>query len=273
LEVDGDDVRSLAATTLGADEPAIGGALRGRFDLSGTVGRPRAVGEVEWQAPTVTRTSFACGEPRRRTLALAEVRAKVSWRDGRVELSDLVLERIPLERVLVDFLCQDYAVAGPLDLTGTLALSPGDPLRSLSGRGRFHVSAGTVVGPRALALVSGLARAGAGPSSARSADLPATLAATPLEFDAIDGAFEIEHGVVSTRDTVYTSPSLTLRAKGTYALAGARVSADVVLEHERRVMQAKVTGSVDSLSIRPTQSLARNVDGDRPFKDLLKKFR
>ena len=302
VEIDGEDVHPLAAAILGGDEPAIGGSLRGRLDVSGTLGRPRAAGEVEWRVPTVTRTSRACGEPRRRTLALASVKASVSWRDGRLiadplttgipggtatstlttetspparaDLTGLALQRIPLERVLVDFLCQPYAVAGPLDLTGTLTLSPGDPLRTLSGRGRLHVGAGRVVGARALALFGGLARAG-GASPARGSDLPATLAAAPFEFDAIDGAFEIGNGVVTTRDLVYTSRLLTVRARGTYALANDHLNADLVLEHERGTFQAKVTGSAEAPSIRTPQSFARHdADrADRGFKDLLKKFR
>jgi AsmA-like protein len=297
MEIDGDDVRALAAVALGG-EPAIGGALTGRLDVSGSIGRPRAVGEVEWRDATLTRTSATCAEPRRRTLALAPVRASVSWRDGRLiaepltggipggtatarltamtlpplraELSDLVVERVPIERVLVDFLCQDYAVAGPVDLTATLALSPDDPLRTLSGRGRLHVGAGHVVGARALSLLGGLARVGSSVSVTLGADLPATLAISPLEFDSIAGSFEITGGVVTTRDLLYTGRALTVRARGDLALASGQVNADVVLERDRRVFEAKVTGPADSPSIRTTPTVA---GVDRSFKDLLKKFR
>jgi AsmA family/AsmA-like C-terminal region len=302
MEIDGDDVRALAAAAVG-EEPSIGGTIAGRLDVSGTVGRPRAAGEVEWRDATVTRTSAACPEPRRRTLALATVKASVSWRDGRLvadplttgisrgtartrlattisppiraELSDLVIERIPLERVLVDFLCLGYAVAGPLDLSGTLALSAGDPLRTLTGRGHLRVGAGTVVGARALALLGGLAR-GARSSARLGADLPAAVAGAPLEFDAIAGSFEIASGVATTRDLLYTSRPMTVRANGDYALASGHVNADVILERDRSVFQARVTGSADSPSIRMPASLARHVDPDRAergFKDLLKKFR
>jgi uncharacterized protein involved in outer membrane biogenesis len=290
MEIDGGDVRPFAAVALG-DEPVIGGALTGRFDVSGTVARPRVAGEVEWRDATVTRTTAACAEPRRRTLVLATVKASVTWRDGRLvaaplttgipggtatakltaatlpptraELSDLVVERIPLERVLVDFLCQDYAVAGPVDLTGTLALSPADPVRTLSGRGHLHVGAGQVVGARALSLLGGLARVG-GP------DAPATLAAAPIEFDSIDGSFEIARGVVTSRDLIYTSRALTVRGRGDYVLASGQVNGDFVLERDRRVFQAKVGGRADAPSIRTTQSVA---GVDRSFKELLKKFR
>jgi hypothetical protein len=188
----------------------------------------------------------------------------------RAELSDLVVERFPLERVLVDFLCQDYAVAGPVDLTGTLALSPADPVRTLSGRGHLHVGAGQVVGARALSLLGGLARVGGPAASALSADLPATLAAAPIEFDSIDGSFEIVRGVVTSRDLIYTSRALTVRGRGDYVLASGQVNGDFVLERDRRVFQAKVGGRADAPSIRTTQSVA---GVDRSFKELLKKFR
>ncbi|HMH52815.1 MAG TPA: AsmA-like C-terminal region-containing protein [Candidatus Acidoferrum sp.] len=303
MAIDGEDVRPLAASVLG-DEPAMGGALTGRLDLSGSLGRPRAVGELEWRDATVTRTSAACAEPRRRTLRLATVKASVSWRDGRLvaepltsgiargtaktrlvattsaptraELSELAIERIPLEPVVVDFLCLDYAVVGLFDLTGTLTLAPADPLRTLSGRGRVHVGAGRVVGTRALTLLGGLVRGVGSAASRLNPDLPATLAGSPLEFDSIAGGFEITNGVVTTRDLVYTSRSMTVRARGDYAMASARVNADVTVEHDRGVMQAKVTGPADSPSIRLPSSLARTLDPDRAergFKDLLKKFR
>ena len=298
MEIEGADVGPLAATALG-DEAALGGALTGRLDLSGTVGRPRAAGEVEWRDATVTRTSAACAEPRRRTLALATVKARVSWRDGRLvaeplttgvspgtvtarftattsaprraDLSDLVVERVPAERVLADFLCHGYALAGPLDLTGTLALSPDDPLRTLSGRGRFHVGAGKVVGGRALTLLAGLTRVGVS-----ALPSPDPSAAAPLEFDSIDGSFEISNGVVTSRDVLYASPAMTVRAKGDYAMPTGQVNADVVLEHRRGVLQAKVTGPGDSPSIRASTSLARQLDPDRAergFRELLKRFR
>jgi hypothetical protein len=293
VRLDGGDVGALVAAVVG-DEPAIGGSLTGRLDLGGTVGRPRAAGEIEWRDASVTRTSASCPEPRRSTLTLAPVQAHVTWRDGRLvaesvtgglgrgtvrarlvagtappvraELSDLVVERIPLERVLVDFLCLGYAVSGPLDLTGTLSFSPADLARTLNGHGRLRVGAGTVVGARALALLGGLPR--------RSADVPAALAGAPLEFDAIAGSFDIAAGVVTTRDLVYTGRSMVARARGDFALASGRVNADVVVERDRSVLQARVTGSADAPSIRTPASLARNVEPpERGFRELLKKFR
>jgi hypothetical protein len=303
VEFEGGDVRSIVAAALGP-EPAVGGAIAGRLDVSGTLGRPRAVGELELRSPTVTRTSPTCGEPRRRTLALSTVKASVSWRDGRLvvqpltsglgrgtatttlratpapptraELPDLVLDGIPLERVLVDFLCQGYAVTGPLDLTGALTLTPTDPARTLSGSGRFRVGAGKVVGPRALSLLGGVVQVGGSVSSALSPDVPASLASSPLEFDSIAGTYQIAHGVVTTRDLLYTSRAMKASVRGDYAIPTSQVNADVLVEHRGGVVQARVTGSTDSPSVRFNPSVARGLDPEgveRGFRDLLKKFR
>jgi uncharacterized protein involved in outer membrane biogenesis len=303
VDVDGKDVQSLVAAALGP-EPAVGGAIAGRLDVSGPLGRPRAAGEIELRSPTVTRTSPSCGEPRRRTLALSTLKASVSWRDGRLavqpltsgighgsatttlvatpapptraQLSDLTLQRIPLERVLVDFLCQGYAVTGPLDLTGTLTLDPTDPVRTLSGNGQLRIGSGKVVGPRALTLLGGLVRVGGTVSSALSLDAPASLFSSPLEFDSIAGSYQVTNGVVATRDLVYASRAMKASVSGDYAIPTGRVNADVVVDHGRGLVQARVTGSADSPSIRMTPTIARNLEPDRVergFKDLLKKFR
>ena len=296
VEVEGKDIGALVAAAFGP-EPALGGSVTGRLELSGALGRPRAAGEIEVRSPTVTRTSPSCGEPRRRTLALGTVKASVAWRDGRLvvqpltsgvgrgsvattlvataapptraELSDLRLQGFPLERVLVDFLCQGYAVSGPLDLTGTLSLVTADPARTLSGSGEFRVGAGRIVGPGALALLGELVRVG-------GADAPGSLPSSPFDFDSITGSYQIANGLVSTRDLVYTSRRMKAKARGDYALPTGQVNADLVLEHGRGVLQARIAGPAASPSVRVTQSVARGLDTDRvdrSFKDLLKKFR
>jgi uncharacterized protein involved in outer membrane biogenesis len=303
VELDGKDVQPFVAAAVGP-EPAIAGAIAGALNVTGTVGRPRATGEIELRSPTVARTSRACPEPRRRTLALSTVKANVSWEDGRLvvqplstgigkgsittklaatpapppqaELADLVVKAVPLEPVLVDFLCQGYAVTGPIDLTGTLTLAPTDPVRTLSGNGRVHIGAGKVVGARALLLLGGLVRVGGAASSVLSLDLPASLFSSPLDFDSIAGSYEIQRGTVTTRDLLYTSRAMKARVTGDYAIPTGRVNIDLVLEHGRGVFQAKVTGTAESPSIRVTPSIVRQLEPERVerrFKDLLKKFK
>ena len=304
VALDGKDVRPLVAAALGP-EPSIGGALTGRLDVTGTVGRPRASGDVELRNPEVIRTSPACAEPKRRTLSLSTVKANLSWEDGHLfvqplsagiaggsismkvaapsaadmdtEVSDIVLKAIPLERVLVDFLCQGYALAGPLDLTGTLGLSPTDPWRTLSGNGLLRIGGGKVVGPRALALLGGLVRVGGTVSSALSLDVPTSMSASPVEFDSITGSYRLRNGIVTTRDLLYTSRTMKARVAGDYALATGQMNLDVMVDLGRGQVQAKVAGTAASPSIRVVPAtVLRQVEPEkveRGLKDLLKKFR
>ena len=303
VELDGKDVQPVIATALGP-EPTVGGALTGRLDITGTVARPRAVGEIELRSPKVTRTSADCPEPRRRTLSLGTVKANVVFEQNRLvvqplttgidggsvaarltaspvpsaraEVSDLALKAIPLEPVLVGFLCQGYAVTGQLDLNGTLTLSPGDPVRTLSGSGRFHVGPGKVVGARAIALLSGFSRLGGTVSSLISFDVPAALAASPFDFDSITGTYEIRNGVVTTRDIAYRGRAMQARVGGEYEIVTDRVNLDLTLEQGRGVFQAKISHTSADPSIRVMSPALPHVDSDRVergFKDLLKKFR
>ena len=301
---DGKDIGPVLASVLGP-EATVSGAVTGRLNVTGTVGRPRAVGDVEFRSPEVTRTNPGCPEPKRRRLALSTVKAKVIWDDGRLlvqplatgigdgsitsklvaapaphlhaELSDLVLKGIPLERVLVDFLCQAFAVTGPLDLTANLALLPPDLLGTLSGDGELRIGRGKLAGAGALGLFGSIVRLGGAVSSALSLDVPAGTSSLPVEFDSITASYQIRDGVVTTRDLVYTSRRLKARATGDYALPTGRVNLDVVLDYGRGQLQAKVTGTAASPSIRvaPTTVL-HQVDPQKVehnIKELLKKFR
>jgi uncharacterized protein involved in outer membrane biogenesis len=304
IALDGKDVRAVVASALGP-EPAISGALTGRLDVSGTVGRPHAAGEVELQSPTVTRTNPECAEPRRRTLPLSSVKANVTWDDGRLlvqplatgigsgsitakltatptppvptELTDVVLRGIPLERVLVDFLCQGYAVSGPLDLAGRFTLTATDPLGTLAGTGQLRLGPGKVVGASALALLGGIVRVGATVSSALSLELPTSMFASPLDFESIVGTYQVHDGVVTTRDLLYTSRAMKVKVAGDYALLTGRVNFDVVVDDGRRQLQAKVTGPAASPAIRVAPAaILRQLEPEkveRSLKDLLKRFR
>ena len=106
---------------------------------------------------TATQNSPQCAEPKRRTLTdphagaqggLARASASRASRSPptlgggtvtaqltatldrgvHVQLADLDIKALPLEKVLVDYLCQGYAITGPLDLTGALTLR--DPRRA-----------------------------------------------------------------------------------------------------------------------------------------------
>ncbi len=301
LAVEGRNIGDLAALALGP-EPALGGGVRGVLTLGGTVGRPRASGDVELTDVTVTRTSPQCPEPRRRTLALGTVKVNAAY-DGarvvgrpvtaspaggrltgtvtaslarRVEVTDLAIQGVPVERVLVDFLCQGYAVTGPLDLTGRLAVSLVDLWRTLDGQGRVKIGQGRVVGAQALTLLGSLARVGGAVSSILGRDVP-ELGGSPLEFDSITATYTITDGVVRTQDLVVAGRALRLAAAGTYALASGALNLDVVASTRQAELRAKVTGTAASPSIRvaPPAGLRGVPPGqiERGLQELLKQFR
>ena len=193
IGIEGKDVEKLVAAAAGPT-PTIAGPIKGDFSLGGTLGAPRISGTVELASVRVTQTNQACPEPKQRTLALGPLKASgASW-DGarfqsrpvttslgggaistnltmtfdhgaRVQLSDLAIKSVPAEKVLVDFLCEGYAVSGPLDLTGALSTNTSDLLNTLAGSGHLRIGPGRVVGPQALALIGVVTRLAGAASS------------------------------------------------------------------------------------------------------------
>ena len=304
VAISGKDVEAVVAAAAGPT-PALSGPIKGALTVSGTVASPRASGEVELAALKVTQTNPQCPEPKRRTLALGPTKLAALWEAGtfrgrpvstslgrgalttnvtatleggvRVQLADVTVRALPLDTLLVDFLCQGYAVTGPLDLTGTASLRPTDPWKTLSGAGQLKIGPGKVVGPQALSLLGGVARLAGALSSMLSADLPPSLFASPLDFDSITGTYQITNGLVTTRDLVYTSRGLKVTVAGEYALPTGRMNLDLLVNHGRGEIQAKVTGSSASPSIQivPASVLRQVVPGkvERGLQDLLKRLR
>jgi hypothetical protein len=303
VAIDGKDVAPLTAAAAGPT-PAIGGGVKGALALGGTIGAPTAAGEVTLSPLTVTQTNAHCPEPKRRTLTIPTVKLNAGWQEQRftstpltatlgsgtvttrvmaalgrgvhVEMADLGIKALPLEKVLVDYLCQGYAVTGPLDLTGTLSFEARDMLSTLSGPGQFRIGSGKVVGPQALALIGGVVRVGGAVSSLLSADLPASVFDSPLEFESITGTYTLASGVATTRDLLYTSRAMKVAIAGTYGLASGALNLDMTVSHGRGQLQAKVTGTTSSPSIRVSPaSVLRDVDpqkAEKGIKDLLKRF-
>ncbi|HSE94070.1 MAG TPA: AsmA-like C-terminal region-containing protein [Methylomirabilota bacterium] len=304
VSLDGKSLGALAAVAMGP-EPALAGGLTGRLTLDGTVGKPRATGDVELGDFAVSQTVAQCPEPKRRTLALGTVKSKVAWEDPRfaarplttslgggsitanvtatldrgvrVELGDIGIKGVPAEKVLVDFLCQGYAVSGPLDLTGSASARTSDLWNTLDGKGQLRVGPGKIVGSQALALLENVVRVGGAVSALLGENLPRGLRTSGLEYDSITGTFTITNGVLSTRDLKLASRTLTASAAGTYGLANGAVNMDIGLSSGQTQLQAKVTGSADRPSIRvnPTATL-RDIDPakvEKGLQDLLKRFR
>jgi hypothetical protein len=303
VAIDGKDVAPLAAVAMGPT-PALGGGVKGTLALGGTVGVPTAAGEVTLSALTVTQSNPRCPEPRRRTLTIPSVKLNAGWQEQRligkpltatlgggtittqltasldrgvrVELADLGIKALPLEKVLVDFLCQGYAITGPLDLTGGLSFEARDMWNTLSGPGQLRVGSGKVVGSQALALIGGVVRVGGAISSILAADVPTQSFDSPLEFDSITGTYTLASGVATTRDLLYTSRAMKVAIAGDYGLATGRMDLDMVVTHSRGELKAKVTGTTASPSIRVSpSSVLRDIDPkktEKGLKDLLKRF-
>jgi hypothetical protein len=304
VTLDGADVAPLVASTVGAS-PSVSGALKGTLAVAGTVAAPTASGDVKLTKLVVARTNPRCPEPKRRTLEIPALSLNTTWRDGQltaqpmqadlptgtvtarlvadvergvqVRLDDLAIRALPVESVLVDFLCQGYAVSGPLDLTGALTFAAARPLETLDGTGSLKIGAGKVVGREALKLIGGVVRVGGTVSSLLNADVPASSFTSPVEFDAITGTYRITDGVVTTRDLLYTSRAMKVRVAGDYALASGAMNLDMVVDHGRGEVRARVTGTAAAPAIRIVpSSVLRGLDQETVesgLRDLLKRFR
>jgi hypothetical protein len=303
--VDGKDITELVAVAMGP-ATSVGGPIGGTLTLGGTLGAPTAAGTVAFASPRITQTVPACPEPQRRTLTLGALQlGSASWEDGRlgsravttsfgggtisasltaaldhgmrVRLDDVAVKALPLEKVLVDFLCLGYAVSGRLDLTGALAFGSADVWSTLSGTGQLRIGPGRIVGRQALALIGGVVRVGSAVSSLLSADVPASLFASSAEFDSITGTYAIANGVVTTRDLLYASRVMKVAVAGEYRLASGRMNLTMIVNHRRGDVSAKITGTAASPSIRVEPStVVRGLDRKKVeggLRDLLKRFR
>jgi uncharacterized protein involved in outer membrane biogenesis len=291
-----DDVSPLVATIAGP-ATTVAGALKGTLAVAGTVAAPTAAGDVKLSKLTIARVNPHCPEPKRRTLAIPAVALNAGWAGGRltgqpmqaeiakgsitarltadvlhgmrVQLDDLAVKGMALEPVLVDFLCQGYAVSGPLDLTGGLAFAAARPLETLSGPGTLKIGPGKIVGKQALSLIGNVVRVGGA--------LQPGAFASPVEFDSIAGTYRITDGIATTRDLVYTSRAMKVAVAGDYVLVSGAMNLDMVLSHARGDLRAKVTGTAAAPSIRIVPaSVLQNLDRDKVesgLRDLLKRFR
>ena len=303
VAVEGKDIKDLAAAAAGPS-PEYGGSLKGTLTLGGTVGAPTAAGEVQMSPLTVTQPQPSCPEPKRRTLAVPSLKLNVGWQEQRltarplvasladgtittqltvtlgrgvhVRLADLGIKTLPLEKVLVDYLCQGYAITGPLDLTGGLAFDAGNMLGTLTGPGQMKVGRGKVVGSQALALIGSVVRVGGAISALLSADLPTRMFDSPLDFDSITGTYQITNGTATTKDLLYSSRAMKVLIAGDYGIASGRMNLDMTINHGRGEIKAKVTGTTSSPSVRVAPgTLLKDLESGKSGKglqDLLKRF-
>jgi len=194
-----------------------------------------------------------------------------------VQLTDLAIKALPLEKALVDYLCQGYAITGPMDLTGATSFSAHDVYHTLSGPGTLKIGRGKVVGRGRSRSWAVSWRVGGAVSSLLSSDVP-NLGDSPLEFDSITGTYQIVNGVLNTKDLLYTSRAMKILIAGFVRLATERMDLDMTITHGRGELKAKVTGPASSPSIRvnPASILGDVERGGKVEKglgDLLKKIR
>ena len=301
VALDGKDIKELAAAAAGPS-PQIGGSLKGTLTLGGTVGVPTATGEVQMTPLTVTQTQPSCPQPQQRTLTISSLKLNAGWQEQRltgqpltasladgtvttqltvtlghgvhVKLGDLGIKALPLEKVLVDYLCQGYAITGPLDLTGGVDFDVADMLNTLNGPGQLKVGRGKVVGSQALALIGSVVRVGGAISALLSADVPSSTFNSPLEFDSITGTYQITNGTATTKDLLYTSRVMKVLIAGDYGLASGRMNLDMTVTHNRGDIKAKITGTTSSPSIRVAPSSLIPPDkAEKGIQDLLKRFK
>jgi len=277
ISLEAKDMAALTGSLLGSS-PALSGPVKGKLALSGTVGRLALAGQFDSARLTLTERRPDCPAPQTRRLTLESVRFPLSYDRARLtsaplraslsggsiavslnlaleptpllSLKEITIKALPLAPVLVDYLCQGYAVSGPLDLAGELSARPANFLGTMNGQGQMKIGAGKVVGPAALALLGGVARVGGALSSVLNVDLPLSLFASPLDFQSITASYRITDGRLTTQDFLYTSERMRVAAAGEYGLADGRMNFDIAMKHGRGEIKAKVTGTSASPSVR-----------------------
>jgi len=175
---------------------------------------------------------------------------------------------VQLQPILHDYLCQGFAVSGPLDLGGDLAMRTVDVFRTMNGSGQFKIGAGRVVGEGALKIVREVLEAGNVFDTALRGKL-AGPGKTALDFDSITGSYKIVNGIARTDDLLYQGKDLRVAVAGTYALVDGRTDMKVVATQGRNQLRAQVTGSGGALRVVPTGVNVKEPAEVRKFLDRL----
>jgi uncharacterized protein involved in outer membrane biogenesis len=255
---------AIGATGKGAGEVRVGG----------TLGQVTGGGQISFSRLVVTHRPTHCAAGAVRSLVLEDVslpiqldgprlafrpfqlrmaggtvqgEATLTWQAGTpgVQLAGVRLRGVAAEPVLVDFLCQPYAVAGRLDASGEVAfVGIGDELlRSARGRWDVQVGAGRFVGPAVVKLMAGLVRVGAAVYSVVTLDAPRGVFASPTEFQSLAATGTIGGGRVQVREVKLTSSDLRVTGDGTYGLVDARLDFNVNIHAGRNTFAVKVAGT------------------------------
>ena len=293
VELEAPDVASLGAAIAGS--PAVSGAMKGRLELAGTPAQVAVTGAVTFDRLTLSEHRPQCAAPAPRQLVIEAVRipllaslhrvdsapveAKVAR--GIVSLSATVALRpvatatltaisikgMELGPVLVDYLCQGYAVTGPLDLSGEASMRLADVWRSARGSGRVRIGPGKVMGGDVVNLVREIV--GLGTTIAAMARPDQRPRFSPLDFDSITASYTIADGVARTDDLLYRARDVKVAAAGTYGLADGRVAMEVTLTEGATQVKGFVSGRPGSLRVVPTGVKLPNTRDIKKFLERL----
>jgi uncharacterized protein involved in outer membrane biogenesis len=293
VEVETRDVAPLGGILIAS--PAVAGPMKGQLDVSGTPSRIAATGAVGSDRLILWQERPQC-EPRRRQLPLSDLRITVAYTGTRIEsvplqarlangevtlrlaialgsfpmatLKDIKITGVELKPILSDFLCQPYALTGPLDLAGEMSLRPADPWRTATGSGRIKIGPGKMMGKDVTNLVSEIAALSDVASAVLSPERRGQRAA-PLDFTSITATYTITNGVVKTDDLLYEGPDLRVAAAGTFGLADGRVNMNVTLTQGRNEVRGMVSGTAGALHVVPTGVQVPDTRGIKKFLDKL----
>jgi hypothetical protein len=277
VDVQVPDLAMLLEPVIASPEPQ--GTAQGRLTINGTIGRPSVLGALTLDRVTLVRDSRRCSEPPRRRLTLEHLRVPLVVEPSRLTsepligklaggtlsagvrvhlertpvatLSDIRVQGVQAAAVLEDYLCQPWAVRGPLDLTGELTLRGPDYQAGAAGAGRFKIGPGSLVGRDVTEVVERVT-ALAGMATTLLAPGRRSPDARPLQFEAITGTYAISSGLVRSDDLRYQGRGFDLAAAGTYALANGRVDLAVTFTQGGNQVRGTIEGLPGALRVTPT---------------------
>jgi uncharacterized protein involved in outer membrane biogenesis len=247
-----------------------GGVLR----VDGRLGDLAGGGRLAFAQVSVTHQPPGCPLPAPRTLVLEDVelpvrlagasvvlhpfalrvaggsvggRAVLRWSLARpdLQLTDVRIHGVAIERVMVDYLCHPLAVTGQLSGSGalTLAGAHADWRRTVEGAWRLNLGPGRLVGAAALALAESLVRAGRPQARAPGGPFPPTVPG-PLDFERLAATGTVESGEVRAEEIRWTGSRARVVGAGRYDLVGAHLALRLAVEAGRSTVTVRVTGPV-----------------------------
>jgi uncharacterized protein involved in outer membrane biogenesis len=285
LAAAGADLAALPArlaARFAAEEARAGGAgglgLTGRGEgeirVEGPLGNMAGGGQLRFARLTLTQSPTSCTRRELHRLVLEAVElpvriagpkvtvepfafrvaggtvrgsARLTWRAGvpGVRLADVRVQGVSAEPVLVDFLCQPYAVTGRIDGAGEVEFSGTGPelLRTARGSWQVEFGAGRLVGPAALSLLSGAIRVGTALYSVANLDVPTVLLASPIEFQSLAASGSTGEGQLRVGQLAMQSRRLRVNGSGTYGLLDTRLDFKLDVKSGRSTFGVKVGGT------------------------------